>query len=300
MLHNNSEIFEETIVKASEYLGINVEIIEKDYYVTLFLKELVKAMPDIVFKGGTSLSKCYHIIKRFSEDIDLNVQSEKKPTESKRKQMKSSILSVIDDLRFKLTNAENIRSRRDFNRYVIDYPSVMSANYLKKNLIVETAIYQRAYPVQKMKADSLIYQFLTDNGYNEFISENDLQPFELNVQTAERTMVDKIFALADYYMLGKTKEHSRHIYDIHKLSEIVPINETLKDLALSVARERKTNKMSPSVQDGANITDILKEIISKSVYMDDYNNITIPLLFEDVSYEKAITSLISLLNRGLF
>lgn len=37
-------------------------------------------MPDIVFKGGTSLSKCYHIIKRFSEDIDLNVLSEKKPT----------------------------------------------------------------------------------------------------------------------------------------------------------------------------------------------------------------------------
>ena len=59
------QIFEETILKTSEYLGVKVEIVEKDYYVTLFLKELVTAMPDIIFKGGTSLSKCYHVIKRF-------------------------------------------------------------------------------------------------------------------------------------------------------------------------------------------------------------------------------------------
>lgn len=300
MLHNDAETFEETIVKASEYLGVNVEIIEKDYYVTLFLKELVKTLPDIVFKGGTSLSKCYHIIKRFSEDIDLNIQSEKKPSEGKRKQMKSSILNTIDALRFKLTNPENIRSRRDFNRYVIDYPSVMSATYLKKDLIVETAIYQRAYPVQKMKADSLIYQFLADKGYDEFILKNDLQPFELNVQAAERTMVDKIFALADYYMLGKISEHSRHIYDIHKLSEIVPIDSALKDLAISVAYERKPNKMCLSVQEGVNITEVLKEIVSKNAYRDDYNDITVPLLFEDVPYELAIKSLVDILDKGLF
>ena len=46
MLHNDKAIFEETILKTSEYLGVKVEIIEKDYYVTLFLKELVKTMPN--------------------------------------------------------------------------------------------------------------------------------------------------------------------------------------------------------------------------------------------------------------
>ena len=300
MLHNDKAIFEETILKTSEYLGVKVEIIEKDYYVTLFLKELVKTMPDIIFKGGTSLSKCYHVIKRFSEDIDLNIQSENKPSESKRKQMKSSILGVINNLQFTLTNPENIRSRRDYNRYVIDYPSVMSAEYLKEQLIVETAIYQRAYPTKKMKADSLIYQFLADNGYDDFILQNDLQSFELNVQTAERTMIDKIFALADYYMLGSISEHSRHIYDIYKLSEIVTIDETLRDLVLSVAQERKPHKMCLSVQDGINVTEVLREIISKNVYKDDYNNITVPLLFENVAYEQAINSLTNILNEELF
>ena len=48
-------------------------IIEKDYYVTLVLRELAKQVPNLLFKGGTSLSKCYKIIDRFSEDIDITL-----------------------------------------------------------------------------------------------------------------------------------------------------------------------------------------------------------------------------------
>lgn len=88
MLHNDTETFEQLILRTSEYTGIKPEIVEKDYYVTLFLQELVKKIPDIVFKGGTSLSKCYRLIERFSEDIDLNILADTKPSESKRKQLK--------------------------------------------------------------------------------------------------------------------------------------------------------------------------------------------------------------------
>lgn len=223
MLHNEKDAFEQLVLRTSDYLGVKAEIVEKDYFVTLFLKRIAAVMPDIVFKGGTSLSKCYHIIKRFSEDIDLNVQSEKKPSESKRKQLKANITKIISDLDFGLTNADSIKSRRDYNRYIIDYPSSLSAAYLKEQLIVETAIYQRAYPTKIMTADSLIYQYLHENGYDAFIKQYDLEPFTLNVQTAERTMLDKMYALADYYLLNTTTEHSRHIYDIYKLYEIVTI-----------------------------------------------------------------------------
>ena len=150
MLHNEKDTFEQLVLRTSDYLGVKAEIVEKDYFVTLFLKRIAIVMPDIVFKGGTSLSKCYHIIKRFSEDIDLNVQSEKKPSESKRKQLKANITKIISDLDFGLTNADSIKSRRDYNRYIIDYPSSLSAAYLKEQLIVETAIYQRAYPTKIM------------------------------------------------------------------------------------------------------------------------------------------------------
>ena len=148
-----------------------------------------------------------------------------------------------------------------------------------------------------MTADSLIYRFISQNGYDDFIIRNNLQPFELNVQTTERTMIDKLFALADYYLLGTTSEHSRHIYDIFKLSEIVDIDETLKDLAVSVANERKPHKMSLSVQDGADIKNILKEIISKNIYKENYENITLPLLFETVSYEQAVAASSDILEK---
>ena len=88
MLHDNKEMFEQAVLKTAEFLNIEPAIIEKDYYVTLFLRELSEKRDDIVFKGGTSLSKCYGIIKRFSEDIDLNVKGENKPTEGERRALK--------------------------------------------------------------------------------------------------------------------------------------------------------------------------------------------------------------------
>ena len=300
MLHNKKDTFEQLVLRTSEYLGVKAEIVEKDYFVTLFLKRIAAVMPDIVFKGGTSLSKCYHIIKRFSEDIDLNLQSEIKPPERKRRQLKANIIQIINDLEFELTNPDAVKSRRDYNRYIIDYPSSLSAAYLKEQLIVETAIYQRAYPTKVMSADSLIYQYLHENGYGDFIKQYDLEPFTLNVQTAERTMIDKMYALADYYLLNTTTEHSRNIYDIYKLSEIVTVDDTLKELALSVAEERRPHKMCLSVQNGKNVTEILREVIDKKTYKEDYDTITVPLLFEAVSYNTAVSALENILQNGIF
>lgn len=62
MLHNNKELFEQAVLKTAEYMHIDAGIVEKDYYVTLLLKEISTTVPDLVFKGGTSLSKCYKII----------------------------------------------------------------------------------------------------------------------------------------------------------------------------------------------------------------------------------------------
>ena len=300
MLHNDRELFEQLILRTSESLGIKAEIIEKDYYVTLFLKELVSVSPDIIFKGGTSLSKCYHLIDRFSEDIDLNIETETKPSESRRKHLKSSIVSVIDKLGFTLTNPENVKSRRDYNRYIIDYPSVLGASYLKEMLIVETAVYQRAYPTVRKTAGSLIYDYLSANGFDDFIKQYSLEPFKLNVQSAERTMIDKLYALADYYLAGTTAEHSRHIYDIYKLLSVVEINDELKKLAVSVADERRPHSRSLSVQDGTDIKAVLREIVEQNIYESDYKTITESLLFEPVPYETAIKALNTVLESGLF
>ncbi len=71
MLHSDKELFSQVVLRTSESLNIRPEIVEKDYYVTLLLKEIYSLMPEIVFKGGPSLSKCYNKKKKCSEDSDL-------------------------------------------------------------------------------------------------------------------------------------------------------------------------------------------------------------------------------------
>ena len=73
MLHKDREIFEDILLRVSAEYGIDAAIIEKDYYVTLLLKNIAGLVPEIIFKGGTSLSKCYRLIERFSEDIDISI-----------------------------------------------------------------------------------------------------------------------------------------------------------------------------------------------------------------------------------
>lgn len=70
-LHEDKELFREVIISTADDLNLVVPIVEKDYYVTMILKKLSKERPEAVFKGGTSLSKCYHVIERFSEDVDI-------------------------------------------------------------------------------------------------------------------------------------------------------------------------------------------------------------------------------------
>ncbi|MBQ4620253.1 MAG: nucleotidyl transferase AbiEii/AbiGii toxin family protein [Clostridia bacterium] len=300
MLHNEKELFEQVILRTADALRIESGIIEKDYFVTMFLKKLAAKQPDIVFKGGTSLSKCHKLIHRFSEDIDLNLQGDMKPPESVRRKLRDSIYSAIKELELSLENPDDICSRRDFNKYVIKYPSAFGAVQLKPNLVVETAIFFRAYPTQKMQATSFVYDYLSANGFDEVIDQYDLRPFALNVQTADRTLIDKLFALGDYYLNGTTTEHSRHIYDIHKLLGGVEINDDLKKLMLAVREERKPHKTCHSAQDSVDMNVLLQEIVDKGVYKADYKDITETLLFDSVSYETAIEAIREIIASGLF
>lgn len=74
-LHINKKLFKEAILAASQHFNIREVYIEKDYWVTYILHNLANSSlkEKVVFKGGTSLSKVYRLIDRFSEDIDLSV-----------------------------------------------------------------------------------------------------------------------------------------------------------------------------------------------------------------------------------
>ena len=101
-LYENREEFKTAVNLASEYFHILPIIAEKDYYVTMILRALSEREDFIVFKGGTSLSKCHKAIKRFSEDIDITIDS--KLTQRQMKKLKESIKAIAEQLRLSITN----------------------------------------------------------------------------------------------------------------------------------------------------------------------------------------------------
>lgn len=78
ILDNNTQQFSDAIRAASEHLNIAAIYIEKDYWITKILQQLSRTPQsnNIVWKGGTSLSKGYGLIDRFSSDIDIAVLAE--------------------------------------------------------------------------------------------------------------------------------------------------------------------------------------------------------------------------------
>lgn len=80
--------------------------------VTFTLRELTAHIKDMVFKGGTSLTKCHQILDRFSEDIDISYDaSVGNPGESLKRQLKKAVSETMGTLGFPITNLGQTRSR---------------------------------------------------------------------------------------------------------------------------------------------------------------------------------------------
>ena len=157
-LHKDKEVFNIAIINTSKFFKVPLAIIEKDYYVTLFLKELAKKVPDLIFKGGTCLSKCFKLIDRFSEDIDITLHPDKQ-TQSKKKHLKQTIKDICNELQLSLLNEEETRSRRDYNCYKIDYFSKYTNLSVKQNLLVETTFLSDVFETEIKQGSSLIYDY---------------------------------------------------------------------------------------------------------------------------------------------
>ncbi len=298
-LHNNGQEFYDTLLAAGNHLNTSPAIVEKDYYVTMFLEALTKRVPNLIFKGGTSLSKCHKIINRFSEDVDLTLDADNQ-TQGNKRNLKYEIIEVCSEIGLELLNEGDIRSRRDYNRYEIKYPIRFQGAGIKQYLLVETVFMVKSYPDEIKSATSMIYDFWRKIGDESAVVEYGMQPFDIRVQTLERTFVDKVFALCDYAVSNDTTGYSRHIYDLYKLLDKVALDENLKILVKEVREDRKTHERCYTAQDKYDIPKILQQIIDEKIYLKDYENVTAKVLFEDVSYEKAITAIEKIIDSKIF
>lgn len=294
--NGNRELWKQIIETVSGETKRNPLIIEKDIIQSMFLFELSASSLPFVFKGGTSLSKSYDIIDRFSEDIDLSMS--RKITSAERKATKEIIIRAATSLGLNLKNPMDVFSRYDYNQYIFEYKSFFEDALLE--LIVETNFYQISYPVNKMAVKSHVGKFCDLNSISFPINCNAIQ-FEMDVQSLERTFIDKIFAVCDYRIENMMDRDSRHLYDIAKIVPLINLNEDLKNLIIKVRNDRMKSKNNPSADPKYNIDDLLKEIITSHFYEKDYRDITQKLLYENVNYDAAITNGISkLVDKRLF
>ena len=282
--------WKEIIETVARELGRSEQMVEKDTIQSMFLFELAKSELPFVFKGGTSLSKAYNLIDRFSEDIDLSMN--RRPTQSERVKSKELIIEIAENLGLVLSNPEEIKSRYDYNKYVFKYDSLFSV--IRLEIIIETSYYQSVYPVDKHVVGSFVGRFCLDRNIILPV------PFEaaevmMNVQSIERTFVDKVFAVCDYKIQNMQDRDSRHLYDICKLLREVELNEELDKLIDMVRDDRMQSKNNPSAQLEYFIPDMLKEIIRSRFYEPDYKNVTQKLLYEDISYDYAIENGIAII-----
>ncbi len=298
-LHENREEFLNAVLYAAEINKLNPVVVEKDYYVTLILRGLKEKLPFIVFKGGTSLSKCYKVIKRFSEDIDVTIDT--KLTQGQMGKVKDVIKAVACSLGLAIPNINETRSRRSYNKYLLSYETVLKDSDigLQPAVILETSFSEVSFPTVIIPVRSYLGDMLQVEE-PDMVEKFSLSPFEMKVQGLDRTLIDKVFAICDYYLKGDVRRHSRHVYDIYKLLPLVPQTEAFKDLAKEVRSVRAMTNICPSAQPCIDVSELLNKLIQNDIYKEDYDSITSRILEENVRYETAIMAVKSLADSGIF
>lgn len=291
-LHEDKDVFKEVIEQVAEDSSRAAAVIEKDYYVTMILRLLSQKLSNLVFKGGTSLSKGFKAINRFSEDIDITFDEH--IGESRRKKLKNNVLkSISEELGMPISNWDQTQSDRDYNAYYFSYESVLGIgdDKMLSSVKLETALGSYAFPTEVISIGNYIGDYFIKRERLDLAEKYMLDSFDMKLQAIERTYIDKIFALCDYYIQGKSKRYSRHLYDIYKLTDKIDVKNALVNLYSEIREHRRCMENCPSAKDGVNISELINKFCDADFYKEDYVEITNYFADDYVAYEDTIVQM---------
>ncbi|MBN8820968.1 MULTISPECIES: nucleotidyl transferase AbiEii/AbiGii toxin family protein [unclassified Spirosoma] len=250
-------IFTET----ARRMGLPAVAIEKDWWVvhTLDLVFSMECAPALIFKGGTSLSKGWGLIQRFSEDIDLAIDRDylgypgDLDRQTIKKLRKKSYQFMTETFLPELTTTFNEAGFRgvtvgyqhtghsDQDPVIIEiyYPSLTEQEtYVKPRVLVEVGCRSLREPTTARTFTTLVAEQFSDRPFAD-------APITIPVVNPERTFLEKIFLLHEEFQKPADKIRvdrlSRHLYDIEKLSQSafadIALNDT--DLYQTIVDHRK-------------------------------------------------------------
>lgn len=221
-LHHDKKLFSKALRAASQHLDIKLEFIEKDYWITLVLSRLAKNkyVDESVFKGGTSLSKGYNLIERFSEDVDIAIINDKGKTGN---EIKTIIRTIEKEITSGLTELQmdGVTSKGSkFRKSVFEYVSTENGNANNK-LIVEINSFANLFQGERLNIQSMLFDFLKQTKNEKYIEQYSLQPFEVKVLNKEQTLLEKMVSLIRFSFMENTvqsiSQKIRHFYDLYYL-----------------------------------------------------------------------------------
>ncbi len=226
-------IFSQTAVRT----GLPSYAVEKDWWVTEIMR-IVFSLPyaeAFVFKGGTSLSKGYNLIRRFSEDIDLaidrtffDMSGELSRTQIKKLRKKNSKFistELIEHLTEEIAKKElpitsigvepYEASDTDPLRIYITYEPLTEKNkYVTPRILLEISCRSLIEPFEEVPINSLVDQEYPDTTFTN-------PTFPVRTVQPQRTFLEKVFLLHEEWQkeVIRVDRLSRHLYDLERLMD---------------------------------------------------------------------------------
>ncbi|MFN8159604.1 MAG: nucleotidyl transferase AbiEii/AbiGii toxin family protein [Solirubrobacterales bacterium] len=234
-LHEAAE-FQDALLAAAQDLDLDERFVEKDYYLTEVLRVVVRTHPDrTILKGGTSLSKGWQLIDRFSEDIDLFVDPEawtpplgKNGVDRELKLLRDAIashpaLSYVEGE----GNTIGGLSREDYFKYDSLFDELPG---LRSAILLEPGVQSGRQPTEAVQISSMVGEYL--RGHSASDLADDVEPFEMTLLHFRRTFVEKLFIVHGKVERLRTEGHplgrdARHYADLHALADRPEVLEML-------------------------------------------------------------------------
>ncbi|HAN79690.1 MAG TPA: hypothetical protein DCQ31_18975 [Bacteroidales bacterium] len=227
ILHENESLFMNAIRVTAQQMDIKPVYIEKDYWVTYALYTIFRNNigNECVFKGGTALSKCFNLIDRFSEDIDLVILRNTGETDNNLKTKLKQVGKIIESALPEIEIPDITRKMGMNRKTAHSYTKMFSGDYGQiRDIIVLEATWLGYYePYTTKFIQSFVGEMMLKNNQAEIAETHNLMPFEVKALEPTRTICEKIMSLVRFSYsenpIYELKKKIRHSYDLHKLLE---------------------------------------------------------------------------------
>ena len=261
-LHEDENAFRVLIEEIHNRTGFRSDVLEKDYYVVLILSELAEKQRDglpAYFKGGTALYKALRSTNRFSEDIDLSVDTRGCTNTQNNKRLEDATkkyTSLIRDKEQGKTNRSEVIAAYTYTP-VVSYDANDSLQRFGKLKIEATSV-TISEPVTSLSISPMLYDLATGEQKEILESQYGVKPFDVQTITKERIFIDKLFAAESYVRKSEDPhrafEAAKHIYDLSVLRSDKQIQSLLHDtvqmerlLQIRMAEEQERRDGIPGV-----------------------------------------------------